>query len=104
MMRAMSTSTRTSPPEGPVGDWTDLANCVGVDAELMFPDRWTDPADAKAVCAGCEVREQCLAQALANGERYGVWGGLTPDERRVLAGFRRPPRRRHHQRHLRSVS
>ena len=100
----MSTSIPTSPPEGSVGDWTDLANCVGVDAELMFPDRWTDPAEAKAVCAGCVVQDQCLAQALANGERYGVWGGLTADERRVMVGFRRPPRRRHHQRHLRSVS
>ena len=33
-------------------------------------------AEAKAVCAGCPARRSCLATALANGERYGVWGGV----------------------------
>ena len=37
---------------------------------------------AKQVCAGCEVRAECLQQALDSGERYGVWGGLTDVERR----------------------
>ncbi|WP_336873902.1 WhiB family transcriptional regulator [Rhodococcus qingshengii] len=37
---------------------------------------------AKRVCAGCEVRVDCLAFALANDERFGVWGGLTASERR----------------------
>lgn len=39
---------------------------------------------AKAVCASCTVRAQCLDQALERGERYGIWGGLTDLERRHL--------------------
>ena len=39
---------------------------------------------AKQVCAGCDVRAECLQQAVRTGERYGVWGGLTDLERRHL--------------------
>jgi WhiB family transcriptional regulator, redox-sensing transcriptional regulator len=39
---------------------------------------------AKQVCAGCPVRRECLEYAVAVDERYGVWGGLTHDERRHL--------------------
>ncbi|MEY3132868.1 MAG: hypothetical protein RLZ29_1205, partial [Actinomycetota bacterium] len=31
-----------------------------------------------------EVREQCLEYALANGEKFGIWGGLSERERRRL--------------------
>ncbi|MFH9248198.1 WhiB family transcriptional regulator [Streptomyces lydicus] len=37
--------------------------------------------EAKAVCAGCHALTSCLKTALANDERWGVWGGLTPNER-----------------------
>lgn len=37
---------------------------------------------ARKVCAVCPLRDQCLANALANKERYGMWGGTTPIERR----------------------
>jgi len=40
---------------------------------------------AKLVCASCPVRDQCLDHAIAVDERYGVWGGLTHDERRLVA-------------------
>jgi len=30
------------------------------------------------------VREQCLEYALANGEKFGIWGGLSERERRRL--------------------
>jgi hypothetical protein len=36
---------------------------------------------AKTVCRDCPVREACLAHALKNDEREGVWGGTTPVER-----------------------
>ena len=45
---------------------------------------------AKAVCNGldgmpvCRVRTQCLSWALANGEAFGVWGGMSERERRRL--------------------
>ncbi len=39
---------------------------------------------AKSICAGCPVRERCLEHAIACDERYGIWGGLNQDERRML--------------------
>jgi hypothetical protein len=38
---------------------------------------------AKAVCRACPVRDDCLEYALTNAEPWGVWGGLSADERRV---------------------
>jgi WhiB family redox-sensing transcriptional regulator len=40
--------------------------------------------EAKAVCAACDVRRECLAFALATRQPYGVWGGTSPEERQVL--------------------
>jgi WhiB family redox-sensing transcriptional regulator len=48
---------------------------------------WFDPARFSAaveICGGCSMRASCLDQALRGGERLGVWGGLTPDERAAL--------------------
>ncbi|MFI8266495.1 MULTISPECIES: WhiB family transcriptional regulator [unclassified Streptomyces] len=39
---------------------------------------------AKRVCAVCPVREACLDHALRTREPFGVWGGLTEEERRAL--------------------
>ena len=41
--------------------------------------------EAKAVCAQCPVKQQCLEHALEFDERHGIWGGTTPTERRVMA-------------------
>lgn len=48
-----------------------------------FAGRAADQAEAVAVCAGCLVRDECLAFAMDNREQ-GVWGGTTEDERRVM--------------------
>jgi WhiB family transcriptional regulator, redox-sensing transcriptional regulator len=61
-----------------------LANCTGVDPELFFPLRGESTAPAKAACRGCVVREECLEYALANGEKFGIWGGMSERERRRL--------------------
>jgi WhiB family transcriptional regulator, redox-sensing transcriptional regulator len=56
------------------------------DPELWFPangDRATAER-AKAICRICPVRSACLEWALAANERTGIWGGTTPNERRVL--------------------
>ncbi len=39
---------------------------------------------AKSVCASCPVRYECLQHAIRVDERYGIWGGLNQDERRLL--------------------
>jgi WhiB family redox-sensing transcriptional regulator len=71
------------------GRWTLRAACLHADPELFFPevlgaigaDR---TSQAKQFCAGCPVRDKCLGWALGTGEAYGIWGGTTPDERRVI--------------------
>jgi WhiB family redox-sensing transcriptional regulator len=40
-------------------------------------------AEAKAVCAACPVRRECLAFALRTEQVHGIWGGTTPDERAI---------------------
>lgn len=44
-------------------------------ASLFFSENPLDAARAKAICARCSVREQCLSRALERAEPYGVWGG-----------------------------
>lgn len=72
-----------------IPDWTERAACRGLDPELFYPVGSSGPAveqvdAAKAVCAGCPVRTECLDWALRTGEAHGVWGGTTPEERRFL--------------------
>jgi len=49
--------------------WQIQANCMGVDPDLFFPERGASTREAKEVCRGCVVREDCLEYALANGEK-----------------------------------
>ncbi|MFP5487688.1 MAG: WhiB family transcriptional regulator [Acidimicrobiia bacterium] len=65
-------------------NWQDGANCLGVDPDLFFPERGASTREAKEVCRGCVVREQCLEFALQNGEKFGIWGGLSERERRRI--------------------
>jgi WhiB family redox-sensing transcriptional regulator len=74
-------------------DWQTRANCMGVDPDLFFPERGASTREAKEVCRGCVVREDCLEYALANGEKFGIWGGLSERERRRLRRARAMSRR-----------
>lgn len=47
----------------------------------FFPERGESTAAQKRVCASCPVKEPCLQAALRNGERHGIWGGLSEWER-----------------------
>jgi WhiB family redox-sensing transcriptional regulator len=69
--------------------WQQKGACRGVRVEIFFPPVEQEAYEAKAVCARCEVREPCLEAALVAGETFGVWGGLTPQERRSLVAKRR---------------
>lgn len=75
-----------------VEDWRLRSACKGMDQDIFLgPDEPETTSQrneridsAKAVCGGCSVRVECLDWANAANERYGVWGGLTPSERRRL--------------------
>ncbi len=73
--------------------WQLQANCMGVDPDLFFPERGASTREAKEVCRGCVVREDCLEYALANGEKFGIWGGMSERERRRLRRARALARR-----------
>ncbi|MFF4220033.1 WhiB family transcriptional regulator [Streptomyces nondiastaticus] len=62
----------------------DHAACAGEEPELFFAKDPGAVALAKHICGRCLVREACLARAIDNGERFGVFGGLTADERQDL--------------------
>jgi WhiB family transcriptional regulator, redox-sensing transcriptional regulator len=67
-----------------LADWRRSAACRSADPDLFFPG--TGGAgrveQAKALCNTCRVRRQCLQYAITEDEDYGVWGGMTEDERR----------------------
>lgn len=69
-------------------DWTVDALCAQTDPDAFFPEKGGNARDAKKVCAGCDVRAQCLQYALEHEEKHGLWGGLTERERRKLRGPR----------------
>jgi WhiB family transcriptional regulator, redox-sensing transcriptional regulator len=67
-------------------DWREFAGCRSAEPELFFPvsaaGQSLDQAErAKAVCAVCTVRRECLQFALATRQDYGVWGGMSEQER-----------------------
>ena len=69
-----------SPPD----HWQERSACYGLDPEIFFPTTEEEAGLALSYCSVCTVRELCLAWAVRNGERYGVWGGTTEQQRRRL--------------------
>jgi WhiB family redox-sensing transcriptional regulator len=67
-----------------VEDWQERAMCAQTDPEAFFPEKGGSTREAKKVCLGCEVTEQCLRYALVHDERFGIWGGLSERQRRRL--------------------
>jgi WhiB family redox-sensing transcriptional regulator len=64
-------------------DWTAAA-CAGLDPDPFHPRRGENAAAAKTICRACPIQADCLAWALANHERHGIWGGRSERERRRL--------------------
>ena len=78
--------------------WRDRAACRDSAPDLFFPIGSTGAAleevrAAKAVCARCVVREQCLEFALETNQEAGIWGGASEEERRTLRRERLASRR-----------
>jgi WhiB family redox-sensing transcriptional regulator len=77
-------------------EWQKDGSCVGMDQDIFFHP-WNDTPNsrmarerkAKAICAGCPVRDKCLDWSLKVQEPYGVWGGVGEDERRKMLRLRR---------------
>ncbi|MBB3115660.1 WhiB family transcriptional regulator [Corynebacterium bovis] len=65
-------------------DWQEQALCAQTDPEAFFPEKGGSTREAKRICQACGVRDECLEYALANDERFGIWGGLSERERRRL--------------------
>lgn len=68
----------------PEQEWQERALCAQTDPEAFFPEKGGSTREAKRICAGCEVRSECLEYALEHDERFGIWGGLSERERRRL--------------------
>lgn len=78
------------------GPWHSEAACRSDEAGLFFAPskeptaaRLSREEAAKRVCARCPVMLECQEHALLQPEPYGVWGGLTAAERRVVLARRR---------------
>jgi WhiB family transcriptional regulator, redox-sensing transcriptional regulator len=90
-MADYSTPLFQHPAQANVPNWLHDAACRGMELSIFYrPDNERGASArrhdlrAKAICADCPVRRSCLEWALATPEPYGVWGGMTPDERRQL--------------------
>ena len=78
-------------PLRPIADeweWQQEGACRDLPSEMFFhpdgergPSRRNRERAAKAVCASCPVLMACRTQALASQEAYGIWGGLSEDDR-----------------------
>jgi WhiB family redox-sensing transcriptional regulator len=64
--------------------WQADALCSQTDPEAFFPEKGGSTREAKKICQQCDVKSECLEYALANDERFGIWGGLSERERRRL--------------------
>ena len=91
----MADISRLPGPNADVWDWQLHGACRGEDASVFFhPEgergqaRVRREAAAKAICAACPVIAECAAHALAVREPYGVWGGLSEDDREAILSGR----------------
>lgn len=79
----------------PEASWTLQAACAAAEPQQKqekADDLFVQGAaqrDARRICFACDVRLECLAEALQTRAPFGVWGGMTERERRAL--LRRRP-------------
>jgi WhiB family redox-sensing transcriptional regulator len=95
----MADISRLPGPNADLWDWQLLGACRSEDPSVFFhPEgergsaRARREAAAKSICARCPVLDACAAHALAVREPYGVWGGMSEDDREaILSGRRSAP-------------
>jgi WhiB family transcriptional regulator, redox-sensing transcriptional regulator len=81
--------TMTGSRYADVSGWAARGACRHSDPELFFPVATHGPAleqvlKAKVVCRSCPVQGECLEFALETGQDFGVWGGASEAERRLM--------------------
>lgn len=74
------------PPSLPDETWRDFAACLEIGGDVFFPEKgeWGLVRAAKAICGQCPVTGECLSFAFRIGADFGIFGGLTAQERRRL--------------------
>jgi WhiB family redox-sensing transcriptional regulator len=66
-------------------EWHQQALCAEIGGDWWFPEDNSRPEpEVLKVCGRCPVQAECLEFALENNEKYGVWGGLSPNKRKLL--------------------
>ncbi|WP_432509937.1 WhiB family transcriptional regulator [Kineococcus sp. SYSU DK001] len=87
----MAEISRLPGPVADVWEWQLEGSCRQADPNLFFhpegergPARRNRDAAAQAICGACPVLEQCRRHALKVREPYGVWGGMTEDDREAI--------------------
>ena len=95
----MADISRLPGPNADLWDWQLDSACREVDPSLFFhpegergPARSGRESAAKTICAACPVLTECRSHALAVREPYGVWGGLSEDDREAIYAGRGPHR------------
>ena len=64
--------------------WSAYGSCASEDPELFFPEPGADTSEARAICRSCPVRRMCLDYAIETHQKFGIWGGMTENQRRRL--------------------
>jgi WhiB family transcriptional regulator, redox-sensing transcriptional regulator len=90
----MADVSRLPGPNSDLWEWQLQSACRAADPDLFFhpegergPSRTKRETAAKQVCASCPVLRECRLHALSVREPYGVWGGLSEDDREALYAF-----------------
>jgi WhiB family transcriptional regulator, redox-sensing transcriptional regulator len=78
---------------GQQDDWRSQGACLHADPDVFFPisvagASTTQVRMARAICAGCPVRSDCVDFAVEHREIQGIWGGTTDEERKKLRRVR----------------
>jgi WhiB family redox-sensing transcriptional regulator len=96
----MAELSRLPVPVADVWEWQYQGSCRSADPQLFFhpegergPARHKRDSAAVKVCAGCPVIDACREHGLAVREPYGVWGGLTEEDREAIYQAERQERR-----------
>ena len=67
-----------------ISDWQEYANCATTDPELFFPRKGGSAQAARLICSMCKVPDECLTDALLDGDQHGIRAGMTERERRRM--------------------